>query len=240
LKLEEAESRLRDYLLNGIAAEIFQADQAYSLAKEIGRYAERINAANFGDLFGSLQIMLSDRQTLSIVKIFDSAKRYPTRSIPGTLDLLQSEAECWRLREPQRLRQVLTSAGSDASEVKQMDDVELNRAVVAHFRDTLPGPKRLNPDNLSLSLSALRQSRDKMIAHNEDINVASFQILTWGDATLLLNYAKHFVGTIGSGYLGLHFGESSENYHLSDDARRASNSLRRLLKVAGIVEDTRF
>jgi hypothetical protein len=65
---EEATVRLREYLLNGIASEIRRAEEAYSLVQEIGKYAEEINSTNFGELFGSLQIMLSDRQTLSVVK----------------------------------------------------------------------------------------------------------------------------------------------------------------------------
>lgn len=240
MRLKEAEERLQDYVRDGIAAEIFRADQAYSLAEEIGKYAEQINAANFGELFGSLQIILSDRHTLSVVKIFDPARNYPTRSIPGTLAILQSEAESWTVPEPRRLRQVLIDARLDSSNVERMNNIELTHAVVGHFRDTLPDPKRLNPDNLSLSLHALRQSRDKTIAHNEAISLSSLQTPTWGDATSLLNYAKQFVSTIGLGYLGLHFGESSDNYILTHDARRTSNGLRRLLRTAGITGDLRL
>ena len=240
MRIEEAEGRLRDYLLNGIAAEIFRTEQSYSLAEEIGKYAEGINAANFGELFGALQIMLSDRHTLSTVKIFDPAKQYPTRSIPGTLALLQSHAELWHLREPRRLRHVLVSAGSDASVVDQMSDVELTLAMVRHFRETLPDPKRLSLDDLALSLDVLRESRDRMIAHNEAIDLASLRTPTWGDAISLLNYAKQFVSTVGFGYLGLHFGEGSDNYPLSYNARRTSNTLRRLLKAANVIEEPRL
>jgi hypothetical protein len=48
-------------LLNGIGTQIDLADQAYALAEEIGKYAEQINEASFGELFGALQTMLSDR-----------------------------------------------------------------------------------------------------------------------------------------------------------------------------------
>ena len=77
----EAANRLREYLLDGIAVEILQAEQAYTLAQEIGKYAKEINVANFGELFGTLQIVLSDRQTLSVVKIFD-----PTQIFGSCLD----------------------------------------------------------------------------------------------------------------------------------------------------------
>jgi hypothetical protein len=60
---------------------------------------EQVNAASFGELFGSLQLVLSERQTLAIVKIFDPVKQYPTRSILGTLNLLDSNAELWRVHK---------------------------------------------------------------------------------------------------------------------------------------------
>jgi len=187
---EAAEENLRDYLLDGIASEIFRADQAYSLGEHIGQFAEEINAANFGELFGSLQIVLSDRQTLSVVIIFEPTKRYPTRSIPSVLGLLQSEAETWRVPEPGKLRRGLVNSGSDSTSVEQMNNTELRYAICCYFRSTLPNTKRLEPGNLSHALDALRQSRDKVIAHNEAIDSASFQPPTWGDATSLLNYAK--------------------------------------------------
>ncbi len=105
---QEAALRLREYLLDGIAGEIFRADQAYSLAQEIGKYAQDVNTANFGELFGYLQIILSDRQTLSVVKLFDPAKKYPKRSIPGTLSLLEDNSDLWELPGRQELQRVLS------------------------------------------------------------------------------------------------------------------------------------
>jgi len=239
LNVEEAEKRLRDYLLNGLATEIFWADQAYALAEEISRHAEQVNAANFGELFGWLQLALSDRHTLAIVKIFDPAKQYPTRSIPGTLNLLDSNAELWRVRERRRLHQVLIEAGLDNSRVEDMSTAELTRAVVARFRNTLPDPNRVGSDNLSLSLNILRRSRDKTIAHNEAMESSALQIPTWGEANSLAKYAKEFVATVGTGYLGLIIGKGSDNYRLTDASRRTSLALRRLLKAAGIAADKR-
>jgi hypothetical protein len=72
----EVEKQLMDYLLNGLGTQIALADQAYALAVEIGQHAKQINEANFGDLFGALQAMLSDRQTLEATKLFDEERRY--------------------------------------------------------------------------------------------------------------------------------------------------------------------
>lgn len=241
MNVEEAEERLRNYLHEGIAVEIFWADQAYTLAEEIGKHAEQINAANLGELLGSLQLILSDRHTLSIAKIFDpKKKKYSTRSIPVTLTLLEKNAELWRVPQRRTLHQALIEAGSDGSHVEQLSNAELTHAIVAHFRNTLPDPKRIGSNRLSLSLDALRQSRNKVIAHNEDIEMSALQQPTWGEATSLLNYAKEFVATIEFGYLNLFFGQGSDDYIPTHDARRISIALRRLLKAANIAADVPY
>ena len=184
-----------------------------------------------------MQLVLSERQTLAIVKIFDPSRNYPTRSIPGTLDLLGSNADLWRVYDQEKLQQVLIEAGMDRASVERLDNTELTQAVVARFRNTLPDPRRVTLDKLSLSLSILRQSRDKTIAHNEAIDPSELRTSTWGEAIALADYARRFIATIGAGYLGLLFGEGSEDYVLMTDARRTSIALRRLLKTVGITPD---
>src|SRR5918998_5314549 len=100
VEAQDAEKRLKDFILNGIVTEILWAEEAYALAQEIGRRADAIRAAGFGSLFGSLQVLASDRQTLSVAKMFDRPRgRYPTRSIPATLAFLKAHADSWRVPE---------------------------------------------------------------------------------------------------------------------------------------------
>ena len=223
---QEATLRLRQYLLDGIAREIFEAEEAYSLAQEIGNYAQEINTASYGELFGRLQIILSDRQTLSVLKMFDPVKRYPTRSIPGTLSLLEDNSDLWELPERQELQRVLVEAGSNTAEIEHLGKAELTRVVVEHYRSTLPDPR------------TLRQLRDKVIAHNEAIDRDALNKVTWGQAISLVTYAKHFVAAVGCGYLGMYFNGDGDDYLLTRDARRTSTGLRRLLRAAGIAEDS--
>ncbi len=84
-----------------------------------------------------------------------------------------------------------------------MGDAELTYTLVAHHRSTLPNPKTVNAHRLSMSLTALLQFRDKVVAHNEAIKSDTLQDVTWGEAASLVNYAKDFVATVGSGYLNL-------------------------------------
>ena len=120
----------------------------------------------------------------------------------------------------------LIEAGADSAHVKQLSTVELTHAIVAHYRAALA--------KLSLPLKALRQSRNKIIAHNEAVERSTLQRPTWGGATSLVDYAKDFVSTIGFGYLSTDFGQGRHNYHLTYQAQRTSRSLRRLLDAANI------
>jgi hypothetical protein len=226
VKVEEAEKHLKDYLLNGIAAEIFWADEAYALAEEISKHAQSSNATRFRSLFGSLQVIFSDRQTLSVTKLFDKPKNYPTRSIPATLDYLKAHAELWRVPQQHVLHQILIDAGAESASVERLSNAELTYEIVKHYEYER---SRFEP-----ALNRLRQSRDKIISHNEAIERSALQSPTWGDAISLVKYAKNFVSTIGSSYLSIIFGSGRGDYHLSYDARRTSMQLRRLLEAVNI------
>ena len=209
--------------------------------KKLVSHVEQPRVANLERLFGSLQVILSDRQTLSITKIFEPENpRYSTRSIPAILGLLETNADLWRVPERRQLHQVLADTGQDVARLEQLSKAELNRTIIAYYRSTLPRQDRVNSCRLSLSLDVLRQSRDKVIAHNESVEKAALQMPTWGGATSLVNYAKDFVTTIGFGYLSIDFGRGSYGYRLTYDARRTSNRLRRLLKAAGLAEGLRY
>jgi len=236
LNIDEAEEYLGDYLYNGLASEIFWAEQAHALAEEIGRHANQINDANYGQLFGAFQAILSDRQTLAIAKIFDPpSNRFPTRSIPAILNHLEVHADLWKLPDRQKLHEELAKGGVDITLLEKLSAPDLTRAVVSRFQSTLPS--RSNVDRLSLSLEALRESRNKVIAHNEAVDPATRRRPTWGDATPLVNYAKHFVSTVGRGFLGIHF-EINGQFLLTEDAHRNSRALNRFFRAAGLAPDS--
>jgi hypothetical protein len=226
VEAEEAEKQLRDYLLNGIVTEIFWAEEAYALAEEVSKHAQAIHAAGFTSLFGSLQVLLSDRQTLSVTKMFDQPKRYPTRSIPAILEFLKAHAGLWKVPERRVLHPTLIEAGAERQSLERLTNVELTHEIVSHYESRLT--------SLSPSLTELRQSRDKVIAHNEAIERSTLQPPTWGAAISLVEYAKDFVATISFGYLSTNLRRVGGDYSLSDNARRTSKQLRRLLDAADI------
>jgi AbiU2 len=197
MNTQTVETILKDYLLYGIAKEIFFADEAKLLVVEIGKYAETLNAQGFGRLFGSLQVAYSDRQTLCVTKMFDSENtRYPTRSIPAILNLIENNSSIWTLPQAHQLHKTLTDTGQDRQYVETLNNAQLSLAIVSHFRSTLPQVQRAGICSLSKSLIALREARDKVIAHNEAIAQSARTYPTWGDAEALVTYAKNFLVTI--------------------------------------------
>ena len=227
-----AEATLEDYLIHGIASDIFFADEAKSLCVEVGNHAEKVNAEGFGQLFGSIQAAYSDRQTLAVAKMFDPKDRnYPTRSIPAVLSLLEEYALLWSLPEKTALQNRLASAGLGEPTISAMNNEQLSLAVAAHFRSTLP--RTNGTDSLSLALGKIRQARNKSIAHNEAIAQSARTLPTWGEAESLVNYAKDVVTTMMFGFLSATMGHRG-SYYATADADRTSIALTRLLKAADL------
>ena len=234
---QTAEVTLEDYLLQGIAKEIFIADEARSLCVEIGNYASQINTQGYGQLFGSLQVAYSDRQTLAVTKMFDpKSRKYPTRSIPAIINLIEKNASVWLLPQPQVLREILVSAGHDLQTIMACSNTQLVIQVCRHFQSTLPQVERASACGLSLSLITLKEARDKVIAHNEAVAQSARTLATWGETEALVRYAKNFATVISFGFLNLHMGGDANTYRATADARMTSIAMKRLLQIANLVE----
>ncbi|HYX28150.1 MAG TPA: hypothetical protein VE863_06260 [Pyrinomonadaceae bacterium] len=228
------ESTLKDYLLDGVAKEIFFAEEAKFVALEIGRHADEVNARGFGRLFGSMQVAYSDRQTLCITKIFDPEDRkYPTRSIPAILNLIERNASSWSLPQRHKLEEILVGTPYDSAFGK-VNDSELAVYVAAHFRDLFPGTGTLSAPQLSRAIVALREARNKVIAHNEAIDHRARTLPTWAEADALVEYAKGFVTVISFGFLSLFMGNDSRTYLRTPDSSGAAFGLKKLFTDANL------
>jgi hypothetical protein len=232
---EAAEAKLKDYLFQGVVKEIFLADEAKSIAVAIGNHAEQLNAHGFGDLFCSLQLAYSDRQTLCVAKMFDKIHRYPTRTIPAILDLIEDHASLWSLPQRHMLEGKLISAGHERQQIQAAANASLSKLLASELRRTMPKVERADRPGPLASLTKLREARDKVIAHNEAVDDGARRYATWGEVEELVAYAKNFVTLISFGFLNLHMGADSESYHLTYDARRSSMALLRLLQSANLV-----
>ena len=172
MDLESAKNLLGDYLVKGLVSDIYAAEEAYALATQIGDDAAHVNRAGFGRLFYTLQVMLSDPQTLSVTRMFDEQRgKYPVRSIPACSATLEVHGAALAIREPRALIDVLAQSTRVPSDVD--DHQALTRAIVEHYREELADP------SLTVPLQHLRNSRDKVIAHNEALVIQRSLHPTW-------------------------------------------------------------
>jgi hypothetical protein len=228
----EAEEKLDDYLMKGIVFEIFLADEAKALAVKIGEHADALRQTQYGPLIYRLQIMASDLETLAVAKLFDSDTR--TRSIPNVLSLISDNLSVWQLKDRIPLVSLLTYDGHNESTLKSSSDIDLIRLTVDHYRQTLPHPANASQSSLSAALKAVRESRNKVHAHNEAIDAAARTHPTWAATESLNTYAKDFVRVIAMALLGLSLGPA--NYYLSHDAVLTGHLFERLLKQAKLID----
>ncbi|RYZ90160.1 MAG: hypothetical protein EOP06_08275 [Proteobacteria bacterium] len=229
------EETLYDYVIQGIVKELFIADEAKALCAEIGNHAEKVNSQGLGELFGSLQAAYSERQTLSIAKLFDPpSNKYPTRSIPAVIDFMERNVSALPVTQTHVLHKRLVFAGHDELKVKSLSNEQLAREVCADLQSTLPKGKQGNTDPLSVALLKVKESRDKAIAHNEAVHPSARQWTTWGEEELLVDYAKDFVALVSFGFLGLYLGDGANWYYNSASASRTSKMLSRVLQLANL------
>jgi hypothetical protein len=231
-----AEEKLDEYLLDGIAGEIFWAEEAKAFTQKVSDPHAAINAANYGNLFGSLQTIMTDRVMLSVAKVYDRPdRRYPTRSIPAVLALIGQNASLWRLRHRISLEKLLIDAGRNENLIRSATEVELIGLAIGHYERTRPDDYKASTCPLSASLAAVREARNKVLAHNEAINQLARKRTTWGGIDDLIAYAKDFVCVISSAFTDSYYGEHGNDFLLSIDAGRLSRELDRLLKLSNLI-----
>lgn len=219
---------------------IFLADQSYCLLKTSNDFADGINSANFGDLFGFLQLILSDKFILSVTKIFEKENpQYPIHSIPVVIGLLENHIDVLSIYQKPNFLRVLKESGLSGTTLEELSDSMLTRKVIDHFNSTLPDINKKDNCNLSRALDSVKKIRDKRIAHDEKIETIDIPKVTFVELNNLLNYAKNFVEAIGWGYLSIAYEVNKGEYILSRDAKYISAAMRRLLKKAGIRENER-
>jgi len=106
--------------------------------------------------------------------------------------LIKENLAIWHLRERIALEDLLMDHGCNQTTVKSFTDEQLISMLVMHYANTFPDQSRLHY-KLSASLAAVRESRNKVLAHNEEIDPSARKFPTWSDTKELVEYAKDFV-----------------------------------------------
>ena len=166
---ESIKKKLNDYFFDGLLSDIFQAEESISLYKAIGQNAPKIKEGNFGELFSAIQNAFIDRLTLSITKLYEATLSNSARSIPSILLMLEKNAPLFTINGPNTLFSKLKNAGCNTDGWEKLEEPEITRKTVNFYRTIMPGSGKKDP--LSKTLHALKDSRDKRVAHNEHIKL---------------------------------------------------------------------
>ncbi len=228
--------QLRDIVSNGLVIDVFKAEQAAMLFETIGDASDLINKSSFGDLFGTIQGMTVDQLYLATSRMYDKPTQYELRSLPSLINFLSSESNKLNVVDRPFLISWLneeTSIGSDILVAK--GDPELTTILAECIQNNCPAFNLENPKQLTEIMCAVRDVRDKRIAHHEQIDVIKLRTATWSEFELLLDFMKSIISVVGRCYLSTGYSSDVGTYFLSADAKRVSRGLRCLLKEAKLI-----
>lgn len=215
---------------------IFIADQSYMTLKEIGNHVSPMKEKNFGGLFGCFQQALTDRFLLSLSKLFEApSNRFEIRSIPVALDKAKELGMEHGISQPhQFLHSFCFYSGQNPQVLANLSQQELLEFAFSYYESNMPDPNSDNFCELSTTLDAVRQQRNKRIAHDEEIANEDIPSATWKQCNDLLDFGKGFVGALGWAFFSsaatVPRGGGYE-WLLESDASRYPAAMRRLAKI---------
>jgi hypothetical protein len=197
-------------ILEGIAIDIFVAEQAYLLIKAIGQNKDKIE--RFNEFFGTVHFHLVDSYILHIARIYEHPNnRNFNKSIPTVIDLFKNHSKDLNIVERYNLDKSLSLLNDFDKCNLKLPDEGLTNAILCYFSKSI--------DDHKDKIKVIKKHRDKRITHNEMINIASLPTITWAESNHLIEIAKTFVGVIGIGYLS-NFNLINGEYILTADAER--------------------
>ena len=225
---------MHDILYNGLMPILHDGLEARDLHKQVANQAEPINAAGYGEFFLHVQNAAVAAVTLSITKLFENPHAvYPTRSIPAALELIRANADSWTDLNIGPGIADLKRMGIDTEALSGLTGAEFVRAFTNCLKKACPAPGKTNND-LSKPLSALKVRRNKMVAHNQTVDIATLETATWQDAERLLRFAIDALGAIAIVFLQTAVTDDSGHSMFDSATQRAGLQLNRLLQRAGV------
>jgi len=224
-----AEAVLDDIVSEGVALDIFRAEQARLLLEDLDQFVEVINQTGVGKrFFANLQLILRDDLILSLSRLYEThSSRNPGRSLPAAAHHIATHASELRLLDRRSLIEFLTNRFASRQDIEQLSDEQLSVALTRHLDTHMPRADSSSSRPLDQAFQHLKTVRDKAIAHHDRVSHSSLLIPGWGQLVDLINSAREIVELVAHAYLG-------GSYDLASDASQAARSLRRLLNRVGL------
>lgn len=240
--MNEHRERLEDIIRQGVAVDLFHADEALSLDMFVGQQANEINKATFGAFFGSLQLILTRNLVLHVARMYEKPKEatnrtptpYPIRSIRSAIVILKEHGDDLAIEQRPGLIAALARRGAPLDEMEKLSDRELTNYLVSFFERRYSAAHLDGAAN-ARTLEALKTLRNKVVTHNEAIRLEDIPKPPYQEIEDLIELARTFVAAVGSGYMSLDYEADDGHYLMAGDARRSTTSLKRLLQAADVL-----
>jgi len=226
---KDAKAGLDEIICDGVALDVFHADQARLLLEELDGFVERINQTGVGKrFFANLQIILERDLVLSLARLYERySPRNPGRTLCAAIHHIATHAASLQIPNRKAVLDFLARCGVSPHELEQVSDQELSLTLVKHLESRIPQADLSSTSPLDQALARLKTVRDTAIAHHDAVSPSSLLIPGWPQLVTLIDLARETVMLIAGSYL-------SVGYGLENDARQAAGSLRRLMHKAGL------
>jgi hypothetical protein len=210
---------------DGISTDIYLAHEAHGIFRTIGERAPSATASTYQPMLVALQAYASAEFVLAVTRLLERERgTYELHSVHGVLMFLRDNAQDIPVRQPQWIQQSMERLGA-WDRVPHEPGPEQTRGVVDVLMSQLPHHAN------SAALSALKELRDKRIAHPERAKPEGLPTTSWSEALKLLDIPLEALGVCGA-YTSTAYVDDNGKYMMDSDAARAGNATRRLLTAA--------
>lgn len=216
---------LKNIILKGVLKDLLLAERSFTLNQEINISYHSIPKDVSVDIANILYNLSYTEMVLSLCRIFDTPhKKYPTQCLMQIYDVFK-EAD-YNLDVPYKEEVLLQAHFFDLPDnfielLHNSSTKKFNKRAVAYFEcDEINEP-------LISALKNLKNIRDKLLAHNEDVSINS--LINYDSIQTMLKHAQNAISFFSLAYCGIHL-KASNRFYLSSTAGKWSNTFKRFLK----------
>jgi hypothetical protein len=227
--------KLSDIILQGLVIDLYKAERAIFINKEIGKHAHLINQSKpfIRRLFIIMQNLTFNEAILSLSRIYDKPdKKYPNRCVLKIFKFLEDVGDNAPIvnNKDKTLEQlkIFRFNAETQKHLLENDYIQFAQCLYLDFETEYIQEK------FQGKLKKLKQIRDKMLAHNEDEK--AIQKFQWEEFDELISLIKKIIGIVGWAYLNTDY-MFQGTYRLSETAEREKFLVTNTLEELGILNE---
>jgi hypothetical protein len=187
--------QITDLIKNGLLRDLIITERSFLLNKKIKDSTGKLSSSTKLEISKILYDLTYTELVLGLCRLFDTPKNYPTRCLKQLYNIVEVSENIIKVKDRTLLFDQIQHLGVPPEFVKLLKSsspIDFNKRAIAFFE-----AEEMN-DPIRSSIRTVKDKRDKLLAHNEDINLTSF--LPYNSIETLLNHAKNVVSFFGLAY----------------------------------------